>query len=28
MVKVGVWYDNDAGYSKKLLELAEYISDK
>jgi glyceraldehyde 3-phosphate dehydrogenase/glyceraldehyde-3-phosphate dehydrogenase (NAD(P)) len=26
MVKVGVWYDNEAGYAKKLLELAEYIS--
>jgi glyceraldehyde-3-phosphate dehydrogenase type I len=28
MVKVGVWYDNEAGYAKKLLELAEYISNK
>jgi glyceraldehyde-3-phosphate dehydrogenase type I len=26
MVKVLVWYDNEAGYAKKLLELAEYIS--
>jgi glyceraldehyde-3-phosphate dehydrogenase type I len=26
MVKVLVWYDNEFGYSKKLLELAEYIS--
>lgn len=28
MVKVLVWYDNEAGYAKKLLELAEYISKK
>jgi glyceraldehyde-3-phosphate dehydrogenase/erythrose-4-phosphate dehydrogenase len=28
LVKVGVWYDNEAGYAKKLLELAEYISSK
>jgi glyceraldehyde 3-phosphate dehydrogenase (phosphorylating) len=28
MVKVGVWYDNEAGYSKRLLELAEYISSR
>jgi glyceraldehyde 3-phosphate dehydrogenase (phosphorylating) len=28
MVKVGVWYDNEAGYAKKLLELAEYISSR
>ena len=28
LVKVGVWYDNEAGYAKKLLELAEYISNK
>ena len=26
MVKVLVWYDNEAGYAKRLLELAEYIS--
>jgi len=26
MVKVLVWYDNEFGYAKKLLELAEYIS--
>jgi len=26
MVKVLVWYDNEAGYAKKLLELAEYIA--
>ena len=26
MVKVLVWYDNEAGYSKRLLELAEFIS--
>jgi len=28
MVKVCVWYDNEVGYAKKLLELAEYISEK
>jgi glyceraldehyde-3-phosphate dehydrogenase type I len=28
MVKVLVWYDNEYGYAKKLLELAEYISRK
>ncbi len=28
MAKVLVWYDNEAGYAKKLLELAEYISNK
>jgi glyceraldehyde-3-phosphate dehydrogenase type I len=28
MVKILVWYDNEAGYAKKLLELAEYISKK
>jgi glyceraldehyde-3-phosphate dehydrogenase type I len=28
LVKVLVWYDNEAGYAKKLLELAEYISKK
>ena len=28
MAKVLVWYDNEAGYAKKLLELAEYISKK
>jgi glyceraldehyde-3-phosphate dehydrogenase type I len=28
MVKVLVWYDNEAGYAKKLLELCEYISKK
>jgi glyceraldehyde 3-phosphate dehydrogenase/glyceraldehyde-3-phosphate dehydrogenase (NAD(P)) len=28
MVKVLVWYDNEFGYAKKLLELAEYISKK
>lgn len=26
MVKVLVWYDNEGGYAKKLLELAEFIS--
>jgi glyceraldehyde 3-phosphate dehydrogenase len=26
MAKVLVWYDNEAGYAKKLLELAEYVS--
>jgi glyceraldehyde 3-phosphate dehydrogenase/glyceraldehyde-3-phosphate dehydrogenase (NAD(P)) len=26
MVKVLVWYDNEAGYAKRLLELAEFIS--
>jgi glyceraldehyde-3-phosphate dehydrogenase type I len=26
MVKVLVWYDNEAGYAKKLLELADYIA--
>jgi glyceraldehyde-3-phosphate dehydrogenase type I len=26
MVKVCVWYDNEAGYAKRLLELAEYIA--
>ena len=28
MVKVLVWYDNEYGYAKRLLELAEYISSK
>ena len=28
MAKILVWYDNEAGYAKKLLELAEYISKK
>jgi glyceraldehyde-3-phosphate dehydrogenase type I len=28
MVKVLVWYDNESGYAKKLLELCEYISKK
>jgi glyceraldehyde-3-phosphate dehydrogenase/erythrose-4-phosphate dehydrogenase len=28
MAKVLVWYDNEAGYAKKLLELVEYISNK
>lgn len=28
MVKVLVWYDNESGYAKKLLELAEFISRK
>jgi len=28
MTKVLVWYDNESGYAKKLLELAEYISKK
>ena len=28
MVKILVWYDNEAGYAKKLLELGEYISRK
>ena len=28
MVKILVWYDNEFGYAKKLLELAEYISRK
>lgn len=26
--KVLVWYDNEGGYAKKLLELAEFISNK
>lgn len=26
MCKILVWYDNEAGYAKKLLELAEYIA--
>lgn len=26
MVKIMVWYDNEGGYAKKLLELAEFIS--
>ncbi len=26
MAKVLVWYDNEAGYAKKLLELSEYVS--
>jgi len=28
MVKVCVWYDNEAGYAKRLLELADYIAGK
>lgn len=28
MIKILVWYDNEFGYAKKLLELAEYISKK
>ncbi len=28
LAKVLVWYDNEAGYAKKLLELTEYISKK
>jgi glyceraldehyde-3-phosphate dehydrogenase/erythrose-4-phosphate dehydrogenase len=28
MVKVFVWYDNEAGYAKRLLELAEYVAKK
>jgi glyceraldehyde-3-phosphate dehydrogenase type I len=28
MVKVLVWYDNESGYAKKLLELAEFVSRK
>jgi glyceraldehyde-3-phosphate dehydrogenase type I len=28
MVKVCVWYDNEAGYAKRLFELAEYIARK
>lgn len=28
MVKVGVWYDNESGYAKKLLELVEYVSNR
>jgi len=28
MVKIMVWYDNEGGYAKKLLELAEFISKK
>ncbi len=28
LVKLLVWYDNEAGYAKKLLELAEYVSRK
>ncbi len=26
MVNVMVWYDNEVGYAKRLLELAEYIA--
>ena len=26
VVKVLVWYDNEFGYARRLLELAEYIS--
>lgn len=28
MIKILVWYDNEGGYAKKLLELAEFISKK
>jgi len=28
MIKVLVWYDNEGGYAKKLLELTEFISKK
>jgi glyceraldehyde-3-phosphate dehydrogenase type I len=28
MVKVMVWYDNEVGYAKRLLELADYIAQK
>jgi glyceraldehyde 3-phosphate dehydrogenase (phosphorylating) len=28
MVKVLVWYDNETGYAKRLLDIAEYISKK
>lgn len=28
LAKVLVWYDNEGGYAKKLLELAEYIAKK
>jgi glyceraldehyde 3-phosphate dehydrogenase len=28
LVKLLVWYDNEGGYAKKLLELAEYIAKK
>jgi glyceraldehyde-3-phosphate dehydrogenase type I len=28
MVKVMVWYDNEVGYAKRLLELAEFIAQK
>ncbi len=28
LAKILIWYDNEAGYAKKLLELAEYISKK
>lgn len=28
VVKVLVWYDNEFGYSKRLLDLATYISDR
>jgi len=28
LVKVVGWYDNEWGYSNRLVELAEYISDK
>ncbi|MBD3193852.1 MAG: type I glyceraldehyde-3-phosphate dehydrogenase [Candidatus Lokiarchaeota archaeon] len=28
MIKILVWYDNEGGYAKKLLELAEFISNK
>lgn len=28
LVKVCVWYDNEAGYAKRLLELADYVAGK
>ncbi|HDY70276.1 MAG TPA: type I glyceraldehyde-3-phosphate dehydrogenase, partial [Nitrospirae bacterium] len=28
VVKVLVWYDNEYGYSRRLLELASYIVGK
>ncbi len=28
MVKVMAWYDNEYGYSQRLLELADYIAAK
>mgnify|MGYP001133347719 CR=1 FL=1 len=28
LIKVMVWYDNEGGYAKKMLELSEYIAKK